>query len=90
MSGFIDELENWINSLSDEELLRSWRESTTGMRNTSKYEDFFSDRPYAFECPIQDETEKTTYKFEKDNLSNNSLYTPDSIGSFLLYSVWTK
>lgn len=31
MSGFIDDLEDWFNSMSDKELAKSWEESTKGM-----------------------------------------------------------
>lgn len=87
MSSMIDELEEWLDSLTDDELLELWDKSTEGMRNTSQYEDFFSDRPFEFECKFPNESEDK-YRIEKSNLTNNSFpYTPDNIGSFLFFTV---
>lgn len=84
MSSFIDKLEEWFNSLSDNELLESWEKSTAGMRETNQYTDFFSDLDFKFESKVQN-----PYKIEKSNLSNiNTLYTPDYSGVF--YKIWTK
>lgn len=35
MDSMIENLEKWFDSLSEEELLKSWRKSTDGMSDTS-------------------------------------------------------
>lgn len=58
MDSMIENLEKWFDSLSEEELLKSWRKSTDGMSDTSQFEDFFNEIPCEFECKIQETQEK--------------------------------
>lgn len=43
MGKFIDNLEEWLDSLSDEELVKSWEKSTEGMSDNGHYVDFISE-----------------------------------------------
>ena len=38
---FIDEMEKWFNSLSGEQLIKTWNDSTNGMDNANIYDDDF-------------------------------------------------
>ena len=54
MAGFIDELEKWFDSLSTEELIKGWDESTQGMSDANHFdEDFFREFSYDYEFQIK-------------------------------------
>ena len=38
---FIDEMEKWFDSLSDEQLIKTWNDSTKGMANANIDDDDF-------------------------------------------------
>jgi hypothetical protein len=38
---FIDEMEKWFNSLSGEQLIKTWNDFTNGMDNANIYDDDF-------------------------------------------------
>lgn len=80
MGSFIDNLEEWLDSLSDEELLKSWEKSTAGMSDTGHYVDFLSESEFEF----QYDESGNRYLIDDSNSNNyNTFYAPDhNIGSF--------
>ena len=78
MGTLIENLEKWFDSLSEKELLESWRNSTNGMSDTSQFEDFFNEKAYGLEWEVQSK-HNSQYQIE----NNTSYNTLDKIGSFL-------
>lgn len=56
MGNFIDNLKEWFDSLSDDELVKSWEKSTEGMSDNSHYIDFISESEVKFQN--EDDTEE--------------------------------
>lgn len=83
MKSVIDELERIFNEMTDEEFLESYRESTKGMRDTTEYDDFFSERPCEMEFEIDNNTE-TQYEVEVSVKYYNKSTLDNKSANFLL------
>lgn len=53
MNSFIDNLEEWLDSLSNEKLLKSWEKSTDKMCDTNHFVDFLSESNFECEYNVQ-------------------------------------